>query len=30
MREIKFRAWKEGKYEIGSDGSIWSTDFTGI
>jgi len=25
MREIKFRAWD--KYEIGSDGSIWSTDF---
>lgn len=26
-REIKFRAWDKGKYEIGSDGSIFSSDF---
>lgn len=26
-RVIKFRAWRQGKYEIGSDGSVWSTDF---
>ena len=26
MREIEFRAWDE-KYEIGSDGSVWSKDF---
>lgn len=26
MREIKFRAWDE-KYEIGSDGSVWSLDY---
>lgn len=26
MRPIKFRAW-DGKYEIGSDGSVWSKDF---
>lgn len=25
VRPIKFRAWD--KYEIGSDGSVWSTDF---
>lgn len=25
-RPIRFRAWG-GKYEIGSDGSVWSTDF---
>ena len=26
MREIKFRAWDK-KYDIGSDGSVWSNDF---
>ena len=26
MREIKFRAWDE-KYDVGSDGSVWSKDF---
>lgn len=26
MREIKFRVWDQ-KYEIGSDGSIWSLDY---
>ena len=26
MRPIKFRAW-DGKYEIGSDGSVWSKDY---
>lgn len=26
-RPIKFRAWEDGKYEIGSDGSVWSTDY---
>lgn len=27
-REIKFRAWDEfPRYEIGSDGSVWSNDF---
>ena len=27
MRTIKFRAWDKSKYDIGSDGSIWSNDF---
>lgn len=27
MREIKFRAWDESKYDIGDDGSVWSNDF---
>lgn len=27
MREIKFRAWNGSKYDIGSDGSVWSNDF---
>lgn len=27
MREIKFRAWDGSKYDIGSDGSVWSNDF---
>jgi len=27
MRQIKFRAWDNSKYDIGSDGSIWSNDF---
>jgi hypothetical protein len=26
MREIKFRAWDK-KYEVGSDGSVWSLDY---
>lgn len=26
-RIIKFRAWDGSKYDIGSDGSIWSNDF---
>ena len=26
-REIKFRAWDKSKYDIGSDGSVWSNDF---
>lgn len=27
MRDIKFRGWDGSKYDIGSDGSIWSNDF---
>jgi hypothetical protein len=27
MKEVKFRAWDGSKYEIASDGSVWSNDF---
>lgn len=27
QRTIKFRAWEGSKYDIGSDGSVWSNDF---